>query len=421
MPAIFRASWCWLLWAILPAAAFAETADHYLIGTSVGSVTPTEATLAREEYFLGGYGTWTARGTATGVHDTLSTRAICVERDIGLCLVIIDSLGVPGPIARRIRTIASFQTGLSPEQILVAATHTHAAPDLLGLWGGAPDDYTRQLVSETVAVLTSAWNGRVPSRLFHAVSTFDAFNRRGWEGDARELHSLIVRDPEDTTTLAVLVIGGVHPTVSPADNRHISSDFVHYLREQLTESQQAPALFANGLLGDVTPGVKGDDYWQGAEAFGREIAESMLASVMTAREITAPITLTRASVELPVDNFVLGLAQTLGILDGSVEGWFWDQRVNTSVTYLGFGNQLSVLALPGEPLTRFGETIKARLPASAGRRIVLGQVNDSLGYFVSPDEWEKGRNNNYEESVSLGPNTASLLEEAVDKAINAAR
>src|SRR3989304_5969799 len=39
----------------------------------------------------------------------------------------------------------------------------------------------------------------------------------------------------------------------------------------------------------------------------------------------------------------------------------------------------------------------------------FGLTNDTLGYFTPEDEWMSGRNNGYEETVSLGPQAAPPL------------
>ncbi len=387
----------------------AEAAAEFRVGLSVGSVTPGKDELATHDYYMGGYGLWTERGPATGVHDKLSTRAFCVEADGAFCLAVVDSLGIPGPVVEQIQAVASLQTGLAPEQILIGSTHTHAAPDLLGLWGGSPDSYRKAVIDETASTITNAWRGKMPSRIFHGEAPFEARNRRGWDFIDDQLNVLVVRDPGDTTNLAVLVNAGIHPVVAPGSNRELSSDFVHYLREALTKAFRAPTIFVNGTLGDVTPGARESDYWAQASALGQELADIATGTTERLTEVEPTIEVRTQIVELPVDNLVLGMAQFFGLLDGSVSGPPWDQSVATSLTRVRLGN-LSLVTVPGEPLTRFGLKMKEQQPGV----MVLGQVGDSLGYIVPTDEWEKGRNNNYEESISLGAQTAVLIERAIE-------
>lgn len=408
MRVIFSASLIWL------AAALPATAD-FSVGLSVGDVTPSSADAAGQEYYMGGYGLWTGRGAATGAHDRLSSRAFCIEGSNGdagaFCLAVVDSLGIPGPMVQEIKTVASFQTGLPESRILVAATHTHAAPDLLGLWGGSPESYRRMITRETANLITNAWRGRMPSRVFHAATRFEAHNRRDWNEIDDELHVLFVRDPADEVTLAVLVNAGVHPTVTPGRNLEFSSDFVHTLRDRLAAEFEAPVIFVNGTLGDVIPPplAEGDDYWQAAEDYGERLFRRTLDAFASRVETGDEIIFEQETARLPVDNLVLGMAQFFGLLEGSVVGPPWSQSVTSTVSLIRIGDDVSIVTLPGEPVTKFGKALKSQMPGS--HRMVLGQVDDSLGYIIPSAEWETGRNGNYEESVSLGPETAQLLEQ----------
>ena len=83
--------------------------------------------------------------------------------------------------------------------------------------------------------------------------------------------------------------------------------------------------------------------------------------------------------------------------------------LRTRASRLRIGDGLDALAAPGEVLTRLGTVLRGRLQAPA--TMILGLTNDSLGYFIPPDEWLTGRNGNYEETVSLGPRAAPALEQ----------
>ena len=49
----------------------------------------------------------------------------------------------------------------------------------------------------------------------------------------------------------------------------------------------------------------------------------------------------------------------------------------------------------------------------ARHRLFFGLAHDTLGYFIPEDEWMTGRNNNYEESVSMGKHAGTVLEAAL--------
>ncbi|MBL9082539.1 MAG: hypothetical protein JNK76_12070, partial [Planctomycetales bacterium] len=80
---------------------------------------------------------------ATGIHDPLMARAlVMVDGTARVAIVGVDSIGLQLPTVRRIRErLADYA------YVLVASTHDHEAPDVVGIWGPTPfqsgvdDDY----------------------------------------------------------------------------------------------------------------------------------------------------------------------------------------------------------------------------------------------------------------------------------------
>jgi hypothetical protein len=411
-------AWCLLA---LPAVA----AD-YRAGVAVRDVTPDQASLDAGRTYLGGYGLWKSRGAAESVHDPLSARAWCVADGVGpLCLVVVDSLGLSGPTIQRIARAAAASGRIDAERVLVGATHTHAAPDMLGLWGGAPREYGEFLVAQTAAAVVDALGALQPAELRYALGQAPAYNRRGWGYTDDEL-VVIQAWGADGALIGSLINFAAHPVVSDAANRSISSDFVHYLRGSFEAASGAPVVYVNGTLGDATPGPRAESapdpggaaYWAPVERYGVALAEAAVAALAGAAPVGPGIVLRREALDLPVANWTLSLAQRLGILDDHMSGPPWRRRVNTSVAFLSLGAEVQALAVPGEALTRLGLDLKGGLTAPA--RLVFGQTGGSLGYFVPEDEWRTGRNRDYEESVSLGRDAAGLLGAAVARMVGTA-
>jgi hypothetical protein len=62
-------------------------------------------------------------------------------------------------------------------------------------------------------------------------------------------------------------------------------------------------------------------------------------------------------------------------------------------------------------LTRLALPLRASM--GSRHRMFFGLTHDTLGYFLPEDEWMTGRNNNYEESVSLGKHAGAILADAL--------
>ena len=118
-----------------------------------------------------------------------------------------------------------------------------------------------------------------------------------------------------------------------------------------------------------------------------------------------------------VDNLLFKAAALLGILLFEFEMDGLDQKVTTQATYFRLGRQLQGVSFPGEALTRNGLAIKEAMLAP--HKIILGNTGDALGYFVPSDEWQTGKNNNYEETVSMGKSAGDTARDKIRPLIEA--
>ena len=89
--------------------------------------------------FLAGYDT---NRRSTGVHDDLYAKAVVFhDGESAVALVVLDGISIQYDTASEIRRAASRAVSkitLPPERIIVQATHTHCAPDTIGIYG--PDE-----------------------------------------------------------------------------------------------------------------------------------------------------------------------------------------------------------------------------------------------------------------------------------------
>jgi hypothetical protein len=377
--------------------------DHYEVGFDVTELTPTELEIS-EDFYLGGYGLFTARGPADGVHDPMYVRSMAVGYgpDDGAIFAIVDTVGIGNKWNRRIRADVAAATGLSEEQIILGSTHTHAGPDLQGLWGGVPEPYRERIIEAMTASMVAAWQGRIPAELQASSTTADNRNRRGWGYTDDELFVLQARDL-DGALLGTLVSFAAHPVVLGMDNLLVSRDFCGYAVDDLEAQLDAPVLLFNGVQGDVSPkvpdGTYADDF-ERAAAYGDHIATRTMLAIAEVEPVAVDFWRGYADLPLDVTNDLFLFAAQAGILDYDFTMRGGVSMVDTQTAYFRFGAEVQIIAFPGESLTRNGLPVKDAM--SAPHKAILGLSGDSLGYFVPSDEWNTGLNNDYEESVSVG-------------------
>ena len=198
-------------------------------------------------------------------------------------MVDIDTLNLTGEevVIQR----ASTLTGIPPAHIRLAASHTHAGPQLSMVRGPAGTDYARYqavfrryreaLADKIVGAIVEASAALRPVHLYgaHGIGTIN-INRR--VRGAGELPAAVGRNPEgfvdrDLVVVriddargdpyAVLVNYACHGTVMGYENDHISPDWMGAMRRAVEEALPgARCLFFQGAAGDQGPveGFTGD-------------------------------------------------------------------------------------------------------------------------------------------------------------------
>ena len=92
---------------------------------------------------------------ANGVHDDIWARAIVFEKgSTRVGFVVVDLVGWFYQEIEKTRTMIA-QEGIDLDHLIVSATHTHEAPDTMGLWGrsattsGYSEEYAQYVRSQT--------------------------------------------------------------------------------------------------------------------------------------------------------------------------------------------------------------------------------------------------------------------------------
>jgi hypothetical protein len=148
------------------------------VGFARESLDPTPAMLAAG-FHLGGYGLGPTRpstgplvdGDGTVEHIYARATAISNKKGETLLLAALENQGTfaaykEGPYGIwDIRQQVSHDTGVPVDMIVVNSDHSHAGPDMIGLWGGVPVDYMKELFAQSVKALDEAYKGRVPADL----------------------------------------------------------------------------------------------------------------------------------------------------------------------------------------------------------------------------------------------------------------
>lgn len=246
---------------------------------------------------------------AEGVHDPLYVTAAVFERSgIKVAVVSCDVLSIDAVDAKRVRDSIAKATEITPENILLHATHTHAGPITSGMRGFGPRDaeYESVFFRQIVTAVRLASERLQPARLTYG--TADApigVNRR--EGESGSIS--IGENPEGPVDTRAAVLGvwsptpdvsqprfilvwtAVHPVLFGGDNYLFGRDFPHFALTRLEATfPGTTCLYLTGACGDVNPlGMRSADRFETARQHGEVLAGATLRALATGREITSDV------------------------------------------------------------------------------------------------------------------------------------
>ena len=380
---------------------------------------------------------------ARGVHDPLEARALVFSDARGekVALLSMDICMLDRENVRVIREFAAARTSIAPENILVAATHTHSGPAALakGMWPPAASHEVEAFLQKAAEAIVAAEKNLTPGALALGRGSEDrlSFNRRlkcrdglthmNWEGLDPDfvLEPWGPIDPEVLTlsitregrTAAVLVNFGLHPAVLAGDNWLYSADYPGYLAEALQRLVGAgcTALFFNGCCGNVNhidyrDPLQGRGY-QMTQRIGYMLAVAAFRTLGGATPVRGErIGISRRQVKLQPLSVTEERRQWAektiaeardnpapGRVDGQPDEYYArvalemyerQHRQHTAEVMAIRLGDAAIVGLPGELFCELGMEIKRRSPTPG--TLVFELANDAMGYFPTPEAFEQG-------------------------------
>ncbi len=213
-----------------------------------------------------GYGARTGR--AEGRNDPLYARALYVAGDDPHAQMLWVQLDVclMAPVqAADVRRRVVERTGVAPDRVLVACTHTHSGPETgLGqiLAGVDPPEWVEPLLEAAVDAAVRSHAAAEPARLGVGRGEAHIGRNRRRSGGSLDPSVVVVRvdaaDRAGAPPLAVLYLHGCHPTVLGHDNLVYSADWPGAASRHVEEALPGTlALFGLSAHADVDPRTRG--------------------------------------------------------------------------------------------------------------------------------------------------------------------
>lgn len=412
-------------------------------GFSKRSISPRSL----DEIWIAGFG---HGRQATSSHDPLWARSMVLKvGGVTLAWVSIDAIGMfyqdVIDIRKALHTVCDY--------VMVSATHTHQAPDIIGIWGetevqsGVNKAYLDYVKAQVVSGVQEAVRQIEPASLH-----FSQVNGRTkqWLEDTRLPHVLdeglrmmYVRSKKTNQALGSLLTWACHPETLWSDNTAVSSDFVHYLRDSLDSAVGGVTVYINGAIGgllttsDTFPiqsrqsgKVFTQPSFEKARALGQNLARVVIETMKKNEGYdSADLSLRVETIRVPLDNRSFRLAIMAGIINRGLIGFKREVRTELAAIKLG---PATFITIPGEI---YPEIVNGGIVSGGGAdyqigpievpplrekmagkyKFVLGLTNDFLGYIIPKSQWDRVApfdphpKRPYGEINSLGPETAPII------------
>jgi len=258
---------------------------------------------------------------ATGQRDPLKAKAMAFRQgETRAAFVVADLTGIARALYIEVRRLASKETGIPPQNIVVSATHSHTAPDYTGrLYEYLSDpktadakSYPAKLINGLVSAIVAADKSAAPAMLAAGSAQQDfpvAFNRRfvmrdgsvrTWQRLANqdvvraagpidpEIGLLTIRHESDDAPRGVLSNFALH--LDTVGGQLWSGDYPYYIEQALRKKlgSELVSVFGAGTCGDINHSDPTRTERNKTDVIGNALAATIESGLPQLKEIVAP-------------------------------------------------------------------------------------------------------------------------------------
>ena len=295
--------------------------------------------------------------------------------------------------AQQIAADLGAELGINPAGIVLAATHSHAAPDFIGGWGFVPDWYMQQVTDTIRDTIRTAVASMEPAVVEVGEVEAREFNRerRDTYRSAEEQQVAWLRayvpGPGNSPDRVIATLGtyAAHPTTRGTNDGVAHADWPGEFEASLEQRFGGVGLqFMTGLGNMSAAGPTGPG------------AAALIPSVGSGTPVyNGDVSATQTLWRQPATNVPLSSLGAAGLFDrqfdrqpASVSVGKSDTApcvsasavsVEVAASAIRIGDELAITTGPGELFSNLTNTIREKSPALV--TMPLAQANDALGYI----------------------------------------
>jgi LmbE family N-acetylglucosaminyl deacetylase len=342
--------------------------------------------------FIAGYEA-TDAPRITGNHDPIHSRAAVISDGTSkIALVSVEVIGLLRDFVEMVKDRLEAR-GFKRRNVFVFSTHTHAAPDTMGLWGprlgvsGINKRYLYFLVDQIVACVVEAGASLVPATMHYSHGAIRdlVVNYRSPRDVDNTVAAVTFKD-EQGTAIATLWTCPAQPEITTRANTGISADYPGIVSGSIEQSRGGVALFALGASGSQSPECVEQGFSRMA-SFAEKVVGALEQAFTTEYRVEeSPIEVREITGRIPVQNGNFLVMFKLGIFKRDVA----NGTITVSISKWRIGN-LHVVHLPGEPFPELFSRVVEPVEADGGHVMIASLTNDAIGYIIPVSQFRLGR------------------------------
>jgi hypothetical protein len=239
-------------------------------------------------------------------------------------LLTFDCIGLMYPSLLDIRNeINKSIPIINPEKIVISSTHTHAGPDVVGIWGknytssGVNDLHMKKIVRMAVIAIQEAYEKRKEATMEYAMGVFgDDWVKNISEPNEidREISAIRFID-KDHRSIATLTNFACHPTIMDDATTAASADYLWGYYHYLDSIQGGVNMFFQGAIGGWIQPEDVKSSFENAMYYGRTMAAHVY-SLLSQPTVSSSNTITFQSkqVSFPMKNPTFSMLSKAGVI-----------------------------------------------------------------------------------------------------------
>ena len=437
-------------------------AEYFTAGFGKAVMLPDD--IKTKKYYIAGYG---ENNPAKGVIDPQYAHALWLDDNAGNGGHLFVSLDIVGLLNKDVNSLKNalgeFSEKTNCRSITIMSTHNHAGIDTMGIWGKLPHTgksrkFMTILFNAVITAAGAAYRDRREGKLYHGTIEVPDMQE--------DIRTPVVYSktltrlrfvPNDGSREIYFLNFASHSESLQGCNSLVSADFPCYLREKIRNETGAETIYGVGAIGGmISMEIDDEDklrkenrLLESTRNIGYKLADYAL-SIDNEKVLNPRISFIKQEFYVPVENPVLTIACQIGLLNADAYTVpYSDERVLKSELNYYEIDELGILMIPCElfPELAYGgylseeESAEGLSPdinptplveiADNKELLIFGLANDELGYVLPPNDFmlntdtpyldraiDRFGRRHYEETNSMGPETAAIIADNFTKIIN---